>query len=65
LLNELFILSKHLTHITLYVFELLDGLIEGVKAIEPDCELFQAHRELNPDSGAEEIYMIERLVDHS
>jgi hypothetical protein len=29
----------------------VDGLIKGVKDNEPDCELFQAHREIKPQSG--------------
>ncbi|KIM96574.1 hypothetical protein OIDMADRAFT_58887 [Oidiodendron maius Zn] len=45
------------------VFGLLDGLIKGVKDKEPDCELFQAHREVNLQSGPEEIFMIERFKD--
>ncbi|KAF2105033.1 hypothetical protein NA57DRAFT_71229 [Rhizodiscina lignyota] len=47
------------------VWALLDDLIAGVKDLEPNCTLFQAHREVEPSApGEEEIFMIERFKDN-
>jgi hypothetical protein len=44
------------------VLELAEPLAKGIKNTEPNCIEIRDFREINPESGADELYTVERCV---